>query len=193
MKRPFGPSRYPASFTLWLGFIAFVPPLALPAALLATLNAVVSLLLCSHRPEIYTGMKRITAGLLLSLAAVLLFFGESALFLRWKENQAYTQRVEITRLRMTTIEDNLEKYRSKLGSYPDVSGIMLLNKELESTIGTGCPVLDGFGKPFTFTSTAKSFRISSLPPSPPGKATPPAKIILERRLPETFQNHGKRS
>lgn len=173
-RPPAGPWDLPARLTWWLGLLAFLPPLAPAAAFLAAVNGSVSHLLCTYRPERYTGKKWIWAGLALSLIAMALFFLEGGLFLEWKRRQLFAERQAVSRLRLQRVSEALERYREEKGKYPDTTGIHRLKEELEPHYTSDCPVLDGFDGALSAWSRADGYRVETSPlPLPGGRSIPP--------------------
>ena len=117
------PSETFGTICLVAGWLALVPLAAPFAAAISALSAVLGTLLASRYPERYAGRRRILAGLILSLAGLGLLFVEAPLFMRWKTRQAYEQRVEITKYRLSVVARALEQYREAQGAYPVVSGV----------------------------------------------------------------------
>ncbi len=172
------PSKYPANLTWWLGWVSLVPLAAPAAALLAAINALLSLFLCTRYPEKFAGKTRIWIGLALCALGMALFFTEAGLFFRWKIDQVYQEKVSISRFRLTAISSALERYRQENGGYPDLSGIMRLKGLLEPDYMPFCPVLDGFGGAISVTSSRKGFTLSCRPPAPPWSNQAPAPIVM---------------
>lgn len=173
-RPPAGPWDFPARLTVWLGMAALLPPLAPAASLLAAVNAVLSHILCSGRPERYTGKKWIWGGLGLCILAMALFFVEAGLFLDWKRRQLASEGEAVSRLRLQRVAEALERYREEKGRYPEVSGIHRLKDLLEPGYATDLPVADGFGGSLSVWSRPEGFRVETSPlPLPGGRTAQP--------------------
>lgn len=173
-RPPAGPWDFPARLTWWLGIAALLPGLAPAASLLAAANGLFAHLLCSRRPERYTGKKWIWAGLALCLLAMTLFFLEAGLFLDGKRRQLGAEREAVSRLRLQQVAEALERYREEKGRYPEVTGIHLLKATLEPRYTSDCPVLDGFDGALSVWSRADGYRVETSPlPLPGGGTAPP--------------------
>ncbi len=173
-RPPAGPWDFPARLTVWLGMAALLPPLAPAASLLAAVNAILSHVLCSRRPERYTGKKWIWGGLGLCMLAMALFFVEAGLFLDWKRRQLDFGREAVSRLRLQRVAEALERYREEKGHYPDATGIHLLKETLEPAYAADIPVADGFGGSLSVWSRPEGFRVETSPlPLPGGRTAQP--------------------
>lgn len=181
MKRwipPDQPSDLPARLTLYLGWACFVPPLTPVTALLAAAAGILSHALCRRYPERYTGKPKTYLGLLLALVALGLFVGEAALFFRWKERQAYAQRLTVSRFRMAEISQALERYREEKGAYPDAPSMAELERALEPAYLQEVPFEDGFGAAFAGESRPEGFTLQFLPPPEREGGEPPPPIRI---------------
>lgn len=173
-RPPAGPWDFPARLTWWLGIAALLPPLAPLAASLAAVCGLIGHLLCSRRPERYTGKKWIWAGLGLCIVAMVLFFAEAGLFLEWKRRQAASEREAVSRLRLQRVAEALERYREEKGRYPDITGIHRLKDLLEPAYAADLPVTDGFEASLSVWSRPEGFRVETSPlPLPGGGTAPP--------------------
>jgi hypothetical protein len=172
------PRRYPANLTWWFGWLSLVPIVAPAASVLACLNAILSLFLCTRYPEKFTGKARIWMGLGVCALGMALFFAEAGLFFQWKVDQVYEQKMSISRFRLTAISGALERYRQENGGYPDVSGIMRLKALLEPDYMSECPVVDGFDGAISVSSSRKGFTLTCSPPAPPGSKERPSPILM---------------
>jgi hypothetical protein len=181
MKRwmaPGTPSDFPARLTLYLGWACFLPPLTPLMALFAAGAAVLSHALCSRYPERYTGKPKIYLGLMLALVALGLFVGEAALFFRWKDRQAYAQRLTVSRFRMAEISQALERYREEKGAYPDAPSMAALERALEPAYLQEVPLEDGFDAAFAGQSRPEGFTLQCFPPPEREGGEPPPPIQI---------------
>ena len=181
MKRwiaPDRPSDFPARLTMYLGWASFVPPFTPLTALIAACTGILSHALCTRYPERYTGKPKVYLGLLLTIVAMALFVGEAALFLRWKEQQAYQQRLTVSRFRLDEISQALERYREEKGVYPDAPTLLDLKEKLEPLYLSEVPTKDGFDGTLSGESRAEGFVLQCLPPPPRqgGQAPPPLEV-----------------
>jgi len=172
------PRRYPANLTWWFGWLSLVPIVAPATSVLACLNAILSLFLCTRYPEKFTGKARIWMGLGVCALGMALFFAEAGLFFQWKVDQVYEQKMSISRFRLTAISGALERYRQENGGYPDVSGIMRLKALLEPDYIPECPVVDGFDGAISVISSRNGFTLTCSPPAPPGSKERPSPILM---------------
>ncbi len=172
-------SRYPAALTLWLGWASLVPLLAPIVAIPAIANAVVSARLCRRRPGKYCGTGLIWAGLALCLLGTTLFLIEGGLFLGWKRRQAYSQKVAVSRFRLSTLAGAMERFRSEKGRYPVAEDIETLNKQLSPRYAPSCPSKDAFGATIVVHSTPGGFILESRPPPPPGGGKRPPPLLVK--------------
>ena len=161
---PDRPTDFPAKLTLWLGGGAFVPALGPAIALCCAAVGITGYVLCARYPERYTGKTKIYAGFALSLWALLLFFGESALFFQWKLRQEYEQRVSVSSLRLSEISQALERFRQENGAYPSALGILAVQGALEPKYSDDVPLLDGFGHAISAISQPDGFALRCFPP-----------------------------
>ena len=179
MKRdPDTPSHLFANAALTLGVLSLLPPLAPLWVVLGVAAALLAGALSARSPERYAGRPKIWAGVALCGLGAILFIGESALFLHWKIQQQYEQRVEISTLRLAEVGQALERYRQEQGAYPDLKGIAAAKALLDRGYAHDCPVTDGFGGPLSVTSRAGGFELSCQPPPQPGSRHLPAPLLL---------------
>jgi hypothetical protein len=181
MRRWFEPDRpsdFPARLTLFLGWVSFLPPFTPLTAVLAAVAGSLSHALCSRYPERYTGKPKIYLGLLLTLIALGLFAGEAALFFRWKERQAYTQRLAVSRFRMAEVSQAMERYREEKGVYPDAPSMAALEQALEPAYLQEVPLVDGFDAAFAGESRPEGFTLQCLPPPEQEGGVPPPPIRI---------------
>lgn len=172
------PWKYPARFTWWLGWTAFVPLAAPVAAAAAAVTALVSHFLCTRWPERYTGKNWIWGGLGLCILALLLFFAEGFFFFSWKQDQLYAQNLAVSRFRLTRVAEALERYREEEGHYPEASGIHRIKALVEPKYTTDCPTRDAFEGALSGWSRADGFRIETRPPRR-RDGTEPAPLVAE--------------
>ncbi len=161
------PSETAGNLTLGLGLASLLPLVAPFAAVLASAIGGWGMAMGRRRPEKHGGRRKILAGLGLCVVGLLLFFVEGALFLRAKTRQAYEQRTAISRLRMTEIQQAMERFREENGEYPEAKGIMSLSRLLQPKYVPLCPVLDGFDQAYSVTSWREGYVLSCNPPAAP--------------------------
>ncbi|MGA9751231.1 MAG: hypothetical protein WBS54_05555 [Acidobacteriota bacterium] len=179
MKRdPGTPSHLFANAALTLGVLSLLPPLAPLWVVLGVVAALLAGALTARSPERYAGRPKIWAGVALCGLGAILFIGESALFLHWKVQQQYEQRVDVSTLRMAEVSQALERYRQEQGAYPDLKGIAAAKTLLEPNYVHDCPVTDGFGGPLSVTSQPDGFALSCQPPPQPGSQHLPVPLVL---------------
>lgn len=184
MKRdPGTPSHLFANAALTLGVLSLLPPLAPLWVALGVAAALLAGALTVRSPERYAGRPKIWAGVALCGLGAILFIGESALFLHWKIQQQYEQRVEVSTLRMAEVSQALERYRQEQGAYPDLKGIAAAKTLLEPNYVHDCPVTDGFGGPLSVTSQPDGFALSCQPPPQPGSRHLPVPLVLRGNFP----------
>lgn len=171
------PSETFGTISLAAGWLALVPLAAPFAATISALSAILGTLLASRYPERYAGRRRILMGLVLSLVGLGSLFAEIPLFMRWKTHQAYEQRVEITKYRLSLLAEALERYRQEEGAYPTVSGAFLTKELLEQRGLGSVPWSDGFDGALSVDSRSEGFTIVAFPPPPPGSDERPAPIV----------------
>ena len=173
------PSERFGTAALVAGWLSFVP---LAAPFTATFAAGVSLLgtlLAGRFPERYAGGRRMTYGLLLSVVGVGLFMVEAPLFWRWKTEQAYDQRIAVTKYRMSLVAGALERYRQDKGAYPEVSGVQVTKRLLEPAYAPFLPTLDGFEGSLSVASRPEGFTITAFPPPRPRTDWTPRPLLVE--------------
>ena len=179
MKRdPGTPSHLFANAALTLGVLSLLPPLAPLWVVLGVAAALLAGALTTRSPERYAGRPKIWAGVALCGLGAILFIGESALFLHWKIQQQYEQRVEVSTLRMAEVSQALERYRQEQGAYPDLKGIAAAKTLLEPNYVHDCPVTDGFGGPISVASQPDGFALTCQPPPRPGSGHLPVPLVL---------------
>jgi hypothetical protein len=161
---PDRPTDFPARLALWLGGGAFIPALGPAIALCCAVVGIVGCVLCARYPERYTGKTKIYLGFALSLAALLLFFGEAALFFRWKIRQEYEQKTSVCQFRLGEISQALERFREENGAYPNAMGILAVKGALEPKYSDDVPLLDGFGQAISAVSQPEGFTLRCFPP-----------------------------
>lgn len=162
---------------LVLGFGSLVPLAGAVLALPASLAAFMSLWISRGRPERRDLRMRGWIGLGLTLLGLALAAGELFGFFAWKLKQAESQRVAVTRMRLRSIQDSMERYRASRGVYPDASGA----PELESALVIGGvdagALTDGWGRPFAVRSDPSGYTVRSSSPSvPPVEASAPVPV-----------------
>jgi hypothetical protein len=173
-----GPSNTFGRAALALGLASLIPVAGALMAVLATAVGAVGAVLASRNPERWTGRRQILAGLVLAVVGLVLFFAEGALFLRWKVDQSYDQKIAVSRLRMVEMGQALERYREDHGSYPQLSGIMNLRALLEPRYLQDCPVLDAFDQPISVDCRPSGFTLSCTPPPRQNGGRPVAPIAV---------------
>jgi len=163
------PRLFWAKTTLALGALAFVPFLGPAFAGACALAGALGSLLQSRRPARYGGRPLFLTGLALAALGTLAFFGESALFFRWKIRQAEAQRAALSRVRLDAWAGALENYRIDVGFYPETRGIALLKEQLVPVYAPDLSILDGWDRPLSLESTAFDYTLR-LAPAPAGTA-----------------------
>lgn len=180
LREPGKPSELLATVALYAGALALLPLMAPAAAAVSALVALLASILMAYYPEKHAGRRKVYTGLALCLLGMGLFFAEGTLFWRWKIQQAYDQRLAISRLRLSQVAQAFEAYRQEMGSYPEVSGIFLARDLLEPKYALAFPSRDGFDGAISVTSRPEGFVASVSPPPPPGSAMAPPPIVTKR-------------
>ncbi len=172
------PSERYGVAALVAGWASLLPPLAPAAALLAVAASLLGTFLAGRVPERYAGGRKMVFGLLLSLVGMGIFMVEAHFFWRWKVNQAYDARVEVTRYRLSLVGDALGRYRQAIGEYPTLSGIMAAKASLEPKYGALVPSLDAFDGAISVDSRPEGFTLSAWPPPRPRTDWVPPPIVV---------------
>lgn len=159
--------------------LALLPLVAPIAAAVSALTSVLAGFLISNYPEKHTGRRMVYLGLSLCIFGMGLFFAEGTLFLHWKIQQAYDQRLSISRFRLSQVAQAFEAYRQEMGSYPEISGIFLTRDLLQPKYTLALPTLDGFDGAISVLSRPEGFVASASPPPPPGSGIAPPPIVTE--------------
>lgn len=163
---------------LWAGAASFLPLVAPVASIFAAASALLGVFLAGKYPEKYGGSRQITVGLCLCVAGMGLLFVEGTFFWRWKVDQAYGQRLAITRFRMAEIAQGLERYRQEKGAYPEVTGIFALEAKLEPSYLADLKTLDGFDGAISCECRPDRFVLRAQPPPAPREGSPPPPIFV---------------
>jgi len=158
------PRLFWAKSTLALGALAFVPFAGPAFAAAAALCGALGAALQSRRPARYGGRPLLLTGLVLAAVGTLVFFGESALFFRWKIRQAEAQRVALSQVRLKAWAGALENYRIDVGFYPETRGIALLKEQLVPTYAPDLTIVDGWDRPFHLETSALDYTLRLAPP-----------------------------
>ena len=165
---PGKPSQAFGILALGAGALSLLPLVAPLAAVFASMVSLVGLFLSARFPEKYAGQRKMMLGLGLCVAGMGLFLAEGGSFWKWKIDQAYAQRLAISRLRMSEIAEALERYRQEKGAYPEVSGAMLTKDLLEPAYITALSPVDGFDGVISVECRPEGFTLRAFPPPPPG-------------------------
>jgi len=161
-----------AKLTLALGFAALVPGVGFPFAAAGLGIGVFASILTVRKPTRYGGKGLLSAGLILTVLGLVLFLFEAHAFLTWKIRQAEAGRTTISEYRMGTITYALERFRQATGRYPKASSVRQLDQVLVPRFAPSLPSLDGWGRPFAFSSNGLTYTLSCQPPSRNGIQLP---------------------
>jgi hypothetical protein len=173
------PSERYGVVALAAGLASLLPPLAPLAAAVAAAASLLGTVLADRLPERYAGGRKMMAGLLLSALGMSLFLVEAQLFWRWKVDQAYEERLAVTRYRMSLLADALGSYRQETGAYPEVTGIMATRKLLQPKYGALVPTLDAFDGAISVDSRPEGFTLTAWPPPRPGTDWAPPPVVVQ--------------
>lgn len=159
---------------LTLGLASLVPLAGAGAVLPASLAALASLWISRGHPERRDLRVRAWVGLSLALAGSGLAVGEFWGFMAWKRQQAASQRVAVTRMRLRALQDLMEEYRASEGVYPTASSTTELEAALASGAAVEVTLADGWGCAFAVRSEPSGYTVrASSPAIPPVGAMAP--------------------